>query len=346
MPSLTLQELAQLTGAQLDGDPGLQIEGPASLAEAGPHQVSFLTESKYKDQLASTRAGAVLVSLETNCERPEVALLRTTDPQQAFSLVVEAFAPPEAPPEPGVHPSAVVAEDAVLEQGCSIGPLVSVGAEAHIAAHAVLHARVVVGACATVGERTVLHPGVVLYPRVRVGSDCILHAGVVIGADGFGFEHRADGWVKIPQGGSVEIGDDVEIGANSTIDCARFGVTRIEDNVKIDNLVHVAHNCSLGRSAMLLAQSAVAGSTQVGRGAIIAGQAGVAGHLQIGDGARIGGKSGVFEDVPAGADYWGTPARPKIEAIKQYKGLRGLESLKAQLRELKRAIEDLEGRVP
>lgn len=346
MPALTLLELAERIGAHLeDVAPGVgerTISGPASLAGADHEQVSFLADARHTEALQTTRACAVVLGEGVSVERNDLALLRCGDPQAAFNKIVGLFAPDVPSPEPGAHPSAVVHRTAEVEDSASIGPLCVVGPGVRIAGGAVLHARVVLGAAACVGADTVLHPGVVLYPHVSIGASCIVHAGAVIGSDGFGFEPTESGWVKTPQGGTVLIGDDVEIGANVTIDCARFGSTHIANNVKIDNLVHVAHNVQIGSSSMFLAQSAVAGSTQVGRGVIVAGQSGIAGHLTIGDGARIGAKSAVFTDVPAGEEWWGSPAGPKTQSLREQKSLQRVGRLREELTDLRQRLRTLE----
>lgn len=342
MTSISLSELAQLCGARLEGDATRVVTGPASLEDASPAEVTFLAEKRYLARLSETRAGAVIVPEGVESPRPDLALLRCSDPQRAFSEVVQAFAPRREAPARGIHATAVVDPTASVSPEASVGPLCVVGAGARVGPGAVLHPRVTLGACCSVGARTELHPGVVLYPHVTLGEGCTVHAGAVIGADGFGFEPGPNGWEKTPQGGTVVIEDDVEIGANVTIDCARFKATRIESNVKIDNLVHVAHNVRLGRSSMLLAQAGVAGSTTVGPWAIVAGQAGVAGHLSIGARARIGGASAVFRDVPDGQDWWGVPAAPKVETIKRHKSLERVASLTRELRALRERVQRLE----
>lgn len=344
MTSISLSELAQLCGARLEGDAARLVTGPASLEDASAAEVSFLAESRYLPLLERTRAGAVIVPDGVESPRADLALLRCGDPQRAFSRVVLAFAPASPRPENGIHPTAVVDPAAEVSREASIGPLCVVGAGARVAAGAILHARVTLGDRTRVGARTELHPGVVLYPHVSLGEDCIVHAGTVIGADGFGFEPGPDGWEKTPQGGTVVIEDDVEIGANVTIDRARFQATHVESNVKIDNLVHVAHNVRLGRSSMLLAQAGVAGSTTVGPWAIVAGQAGVAGHLRIGARARVGGASAVFRDVPEGEDWWGVPASPKVDTIRRHKSLERLAGLAQELRALRERVAELEER--
>jgi UDP-3-O-[3-hydroxymyristoyl] glucosamine N-acyltransferase len=346
MPALTLLELAERIGAHLeDVAPGVgerTISGPASLTGADHEQVSFLADARHAEALETTRACAVVLGEGVSVERKDLALLRCGDPQAAFNRVVGLFAPEVPSPESGVHPSAVVHPTAEVEDSACIGPLCVVGPGVRIAAGVVLHARVVLGASASVGADTVLYPGVVLYPHVSIGASCIVHAGAVLGSDGFGFEPTESGWVKTPQGGTVLIEDDVEIGANVTIDCARFGSTHIASNVKIDNLVHVAHNVRIGRSSMFLAQSAVAGSTQIGSDVIVAGQTGIAGHLSIGEGARIGAKSAVFTDIPAGEEWWGSPAVPKTQSLRDQKSLQRVGRLREELTVLRERLRVLE----
>jgi UDP-3-O-[3-hydroxymyristoyl] glucosamine N-acyltransferase len=191
-----------------------------------------------------------------------------------------------------------------------------------------------------------VHPHVTLYARVRVGARCVIHSGAVLGADGYGFEPTREGWDKIPQCGTVVVEDDVEIGANVTIDRARFGATRIGRGAKLDNLVQIGHNVVIGEHALVIAQTGIAGSSRVGRRAILAGQVGVAGHVEIGDGARIAGQAGVFSDVPAGADYLGWPARPRGEALRVLALQNKLPELSDRVRELERKLSHLEGTQP
>lgn len=342
MTALKLIDIAQLTGAHLVGDGQRTVSGPASLEDADGHEISFLAEPRQADRLTSTRALAVVIGEDVDCTREDLILLRCADPKGVFNRVVEAFALPRELPLPGIHTSAVVDSGAELSHGVHVGPLCTVGQGARLEEGAVLHPRVSVGEGCTVGERTVLHPGVVLYPHVKIGADCIIHAGAVLGADGFGFEPTAEGWVKTPQGGTVVIEDWVEIGANVTIDCARFKATHIGRGVKIDNLVHIAHNCRIGEGAMLVAQSGVAGSTRIGAGVILAGQTGVAGHLEIGDGARIGAAAAVFKDVPPGEVWWGVPAGPKDEAIRRSLSSSRLERLRERLRAVEQRLAEQE----
>lgn len=342
MPRRTLTELARLCGATLDGDGARLVDGPADLGEAGPNEISFFAHPRYKEKLAATRAGAVIVALDCDVPRRDAVFLRVKDPSRAFTQVVQAFQDPVPPPVPGVHPSAVVEAGAHVAASASIGPLCHVAAGARLGERVVLHAGVSIGHDTAVGDDSVLHPGVRLYPRVTVGARCILHAGTVVGSDGFGFEPTREGWVKIPQVGTVVVEDDVEIGANCALDRGRFGATRIGRGAKLDNLVHVAHNVIVGESALLIAQVGIAGSATIGKRAILAGQVGVAGHTHVGDGARLGGQSGVVADIPAGQDYMGTPAHPRGDALRQWTLTARLPELNQRVRALEQKLAALE----
>lgn len=347
MTTKTLAELADLCGAELSGDPARVVEGPASLAEAGAREVSFFAHPRYRSDFLATRAGVVLVPLGFESPREDLSLLFCSDPSAAFTRIVGAFSAPEPLPRAGIHPTAVVEQDVRIGAGASVGAHCTVGSGARIGDGAILHASVSVGRASRVGARSVIHPGVVCYPDVRIGEGCILHAGTVIGSDGYGFEPTADPaspWKKIPQCGTVVVEDDVEIGANVTIDRGRFGATRIGRGAKIDNLVHIAHNVVIGEGALIIAQVGIAGSTRIGARAILAGQAGINGHIEIGAGARIAAQAGVFGDVPPGADYLGWPARPRGEALRQYALVQRLPEMQQRLKMLEKRLAELEGR--
>ncbi|MEM7310612.1 MAG: UDP-3-O-(3-hydroxymyristoyl)glucosamine N-acyltransferase [Planctomycetota bacterium] len=343
MITRTASEIAEICGATLEGDGSIQLVGPASLKAAEPNHVSFLGNPQYRGELEGTRAGAVVLAPDVEVARADLALLRCDNPNAAFSQVIAAFHGAEADLAPGVHPAAWVDPTAELGEDVAVGPNATVGAGARIGARTALHAGVTVGAGSELGADCVLHSGVVLYPRTKTGDRCILHGGVVLGSDGFGFEPTAKGWVKIPQCGWVELGHDVEIGANSAVDCGRFEATRIESGVKIDNLCHIAHNVRIGAGSLLIAQVGISGSTELGRGVIFAGRAAAAGHLTIGDGARIAGKSGVTKDVPAGATYAGYPAGPRGPEMRVQAAQRRVPELLRTVRELEERIARLEG---
>jgi len=334
----TAQQLAELCGAVLEGDGGRVLVGPASLAEAQPDQISFVRSARQGRELDRSAAGALVVPQDLIVSGTGRSLLRVTDPSRAFSRVVEAFRRELPRPQAGIHPSAVVAAGARIAPEACVGPLCHVAEGAEIGPRAVLHAGVVVGPHARVGADSVLHPGVVLYDGVELGARCLLHAGTVLGSDGFGFEPTREGWEKVPQCGTVVVGDDVEMGANCAIDRGRFGPTRIGNGVKFDNLVHVAHNVVIEDGALLIAQVGVAGSSRIGPRAILAGQAGVAGHITIGAGARVGAQSGVGQDVAPGADHFGSPSRDKGEALRIHAMLGRLGELFARVKELEKQL--------
>lgn len=346
MTSRTLEELAALCGAEVEGDGSLVVTGPAGLDDAEPGTISFLAQPKYAARLGTTRASAVVVARSLVFDRGDLALLRCEDPERAFTEVVLAFAPPATPLPEGAAPSAVVDGTATVAAGARIGPHVSIGPGARVESGATLHAGVRVGAGSRIGADTVVHANVVMYPNTIVGERCILHSGTVLGADGLGFRPENGGWTKIPQVGNVVIEDDVEIGANVTIDCARFGSTRVGAGTKIDNLVQLGHNVQIGKHCMILAQVGIAGSTIVEDGAILAGQVGVAGHLRIGARARLAAKSGVSKDVPAGEDWFGIPAGPSRQFLRRKAQVDRLPeevaSLRAEIASLSARLEERE----
>lgn len=335
----TVAELAALCGGTVEGDGSRTIVGAAALDEAGPEHVSFLAQAKYAPRLAETRAGAVVVGDGVEAPRADLVLVRCADPERAFTQVVLAFAPEVPDLAEGVHPTAVVHPSVDLGADARVGAHVTVGPGAVIGAGCRLHDGCRVGAASRLGAGTILHPNVVLYPHTVVGERCVLHGGVVLGSDGFGFLFDGAAWRKTPQVGHVEVGDDVEIGANTTVDCGRFGPTRIGDGTKVDNLVMIAHNVQVGRGCLILSQVGIAGSTVVEDGVIIAGQVGVAGHVRIGKGARIAGGSGITKSVPAGEEWFGYPAGPSRAKMRS---LAAMERAGADFKALERRVAELE----
>lgn len=343
MPVRTLDELAQLCGADLEGDGTVAIQGPASLADAKPDQVTFLGHPKYVRELDTTGAGGVLVARDLEVDRGGLNLLRVDDPGRAFTAVIAAFVEAPAPAAPGVHPAASVDPGAEVDPTATVGPGCVVESGATVGPRAQLRAQVFVGRGARVGADSLIEPHVALYAGTEVGDRCIIHAGTVLGSDGFGFDPTAEGWVKVPQVGIVRVEDDVEIGANTAIDRARFGVTRVGAGSKIDNLVQVAHNVELGRGVLLISQVGIAGSAKLCDSVIVAGQAGIGGHLEISSGVRVGGQSGVFGDLEQPGDYFGTPARPRTETMRRLALPTRVERLQTRLKDLERRLAALEG---
>ena len=304
-PAFTLGDIAARVGGTVEGDAGLRIDGVRDLEEAGPTHLAFLGHARYAERAAASRAGALLVA-------PSAALaghnlVRVPNPYVALARVLELFHPARRPPA-GIDPGARVGAGSEIHPQATLMAGAHVGERCRIGARACVHPGVVIGEECRIGADVVLHPRVVLYPRTVLGERVVVHAGAVLGSDGFGFAPQDGAFFKIPQVGWVEIGDDVEIGANSTIDRGTFGPTRIGRGTKIDNLVMVGHNVQVGENCVLVAQSGVAGSTRLGSGVMMAGQSGAAGHLEIGAGVKVGAKSAVLGDVPAGSYVIGHPA--------------------------------------
>jgi len=333
-------ELAQRLGGTLEGDGSRVICGVGTLEDAGPDMLSWLDSLDRLTRFKESRAGVFVVL--TDC--PAVAdrtLIRVADPNLAMCAVLRWFGPPTPVVPPGVHPTAVVAPDARVE-GAAIGPHVVVGAGAAIGAGTQLHAGVYVGADVQIGRDGTLWPNVVVRERVTIGHRVIIHPNATIGADGFGYLLREGRQVKIPQIGTVVIEDDVEIGAGTCIDRAKTGATRIGRGTKIDNLVQVGHNVTLGAGCIIVAQCGIAGSTALGRYVVLAGQVGLSDHLRIGDGVQVAAKSTVMHDVPAGKVYRGTPATDNMAFMRQQVCVRRLPKMMDEFRELVRRVERLE----
>ncbi len=335
---MRLGELAREVGAELRGDPAVEIERLAPLHLAGPGALSFVANPKYRAAAAGCGASALLVTPDA----AEVGgnLLVTPNVYLALAKALTHFHPRERP-APGVHSSAVVAGSARIDPTASIGPLCVVGERSVVGAGTVLVAGVHLGNDCEVGRDGLFHPGVVVREQARIGDRVILQPGCVIGGDGFGYAPTREGWVKIPQVGTVVLEDDVEIGANTTIDRATLGETRIGAGAKLDNLVQIAHNVAVGAHSAFAAQVGIAGSTRVGKWVQLGGQVGVVGHIEIGDKARIGAQSGVPNDVAAGAEVTGRPPVPHRDFLRIKVAEVGLPELRSRVRTLEREIARL-----
>jgi UDP-3-O-[3-hydroxymyristoyl] glucosamine N-acyltransferase len=312
-----VREIAELLGASCEGDGDLEVLRAAPAEDAAPNEVSFVTGARAPKLAAASRAGCLLVP--EDYENPERrTVIRTRSPRAAIAKVI-AVLHPAAKAQPGVHPSAIIAEAVEIGEGASIGPLTTIGAGARIGARTSVGAGSVIGEGVSIGEDCVLHPRVTLYRDVRIGSRVVLHSGAVIGADGFGFVLANGAYEKFPQVGRVEIADDVEIGANSCVDRAALGVTSIGQGTKLDNLVHIAHNCRLGKHVVIAAQTGLSGGVVVEDYAVIGGQVGIGDKARIGSRAVLGSGSGVLTSkiVRSGQVLWGTPARPLKEHLEQ-----------------------------
>jgi UDP-3-O-[3-hydroxymyristoyl] glucosamine N-acyltransferase len=343
----TAAEIAALVRGQLLGNCPHLLQGVAALSEATPQDVSFLGNAKYLEQVLPSRAGLVLVPPDFQTPPPEGrAWIVCPDPSAAFSAVVAVFTPPAPEYRPGIHPSAVVSASAHIGTGVHIGAGAVIDDEAVIGDNSVIMANVYIGRQCVLGEHCQLYPNVVIRERCLLGRRVILHSGVVIGADGFGYKSGPQGHEKIPQVGIVQLDDEVEIGANSCVDRARFGRTWIKSGSKIDNLVQIGHNVEIGRNAMIVGQAGIAGSTQLEDSVVVAGQAGLAGHLKIGAGSIIMAQAGVSKDLAAGSVVFGSPAMDRREYARQQLYIGRLEKMNAALKQLQAELEQLKKSLP
>jgi len=340
---MTVSELAALVGGQLasGADGSAKISGAAALAEALPGEVTFFGNPKYLLKLRASRATVALVPLAF-AEEVSAACIRCENPTLAFSKVIEKFAPPPVHFAPGVHPTAVVAPGVRLGAGVSIQPHAVIEAGASIGDGTVVGAHSYIGHEAQIGGGCLIHPRVMIGFRCKIGSRVILHSGAVLGGDGFGFELQDGRQVKIPQIGIVQVDDDVEIGANSTVDRARFGRTWIGEGTKIDNLVQIGHNVVIGKHCILCAFVGVSGSTKIGDYVTLAGQVGTVGHVEIGDGVIVGAQSGVSKTLAVKQIYMGSPAVPAREWKEQVAQIHSLHKLRTRVARLEQLLGELE----
>lgn len=329
----SLAEVAELVGGKLEGDGTVPITGVADLQGAGPTELSFFAHPRYEAAARLTQAAALLVGPQAPSDLGK-ARIRVANPSAAFTRVAMVFAPAEFVKIIGVHPSAVISPGAKLGEGIGIGPHVVVEDGVVVGSETQIGAGSYLGRQAKIGARCFLHPRVYVGDRCILGNRVVLHAGAVVGADGFGYEMKDGKHQKVPQLGYVQIDDDAEIGANTTIDRGRFARTHIGEGAKIDNLVMIAHNCVVGPHSVIVAQSGLSGSTTTGHHVTIAGHVGTVGHIHIGSGAILTAKSGVTKDVPEGQTWRGAPARPIKEQMAMEAHLQQLPDLVRRLKAL------------
>ncbi|MDH7500052.1 MAG: UDP-3-O-(3-hydroxymyristoyl)glucosamine N-acyltransferase [candidate division NC10 bacterium] len=337
---MKLSDLADALSCQLQGEGGIEIKGVAGLREAEEGDLTFVANPRYLKHLEETRASAIILSFsDPPSTRPT---LRTENPYLAFAKALRILHPP-ALPSPGIHPSACLEEGVRLGEGVSIGALTFVGRGAEIGEGSILFPQVHVGRGSRIGKGCLLYPQVMIREGVCIGDRVIIHSGAVLGSDGFGYAKDQEGhYHKIPQIGGVLIEDEVEIGANVTIDRATLGQTRIGRGTKIDNLVQIAHNVEIGQDTILIAQVGIAGSTKLGNRVTLAGQVGLIGHLEIGDDCVVGSQSGVVEDLKPGSVVTGSPAIPHPLFRRMVVSLPRVPEMLKTLRDLKKRLEELE----
>lgn len=340
---VSLSELVARFGGELVGDGTQTVRQVAPLDRAGEHEIGFVSQNKYLAQLGATRAGAVILPVEAR-DAVDLPRILTAHPYLYFARV-SALLNPVPRPQAGIHPAASVAADARIAADACIGAGAVVGARAQVGARSVVGANCVIGDDARIGEDCLLHPSVTLYHGCEVGARCILHSGCVIGSDGFGFAPNQGQWEKIPQIGRVLVGDDVEIGACTTIDRGALEDTVIEQGVKIDNLVQVAHNVQIGAHTAIAACTGIAGSARIGRNCQIGGAAMIIGHIEVADGTRISTNTLITKSLPKAATYTSTlPFSEHDVWQKNAVHLRNLDKLVNRIKQLEKRINELESK--
>lgn len=333
----TASELAEAIGATLEGDGTLEISGVAAPERAASRDLIYVDSAKHVERAAASAALCVIGP--EGLRLPDKTVLRNAHPKFAFSKASTLIVDP-APIASGIHPTAIVAPLSHVAPSANIGPYAVIGEDAHIGSGTQIGAHCVIGAGCWIGESCRIHPRVTLYHHVRIGHRVEIHSGAVIGADGFGYAFGEGKYWKFPQVGIVEIGDDVEIGANTTIDRGSLDDTRISEGVKLDNLVQIGHNCQIGAHTVVAAQVGFSGSCTVGKKVVIGGQAGFGERCELEDGAVIGGQSGVLggKTIRGGETVWGTPARPLEKFKEQYAFYGRLPELAARIKNLEAKV--------
>jgi len=340
----TVREIAKLVDGEVDGNDSVVITGVSGIKEAHEGDVTFLANPKYFPLIEKTQASAIIAPREIK-KTTVKPIIRTENPSLAFAKIISSFAPCEVTRPKGIHPTVILGKNTTLGEDVAIGPYTVIEDDVSIGDKTIIYANCYVGHHSKIGSNTLIYPHVSIRERITIGSRVIIHSGTVIGSDGFGFANIKGLHHKIPQIGTVEIGDDVEIGANVTVDRARFDKTIIGNGTKIDNLVQIAHNVVIGENSIIVAQAGISGSTTIGKGVTLAGQAGLVGHISIGDGAIVAAQAGVTKSVPANTTVSGYPAKQHEVAKRINACVQNLPKLYSIVNELKKKIEELENKL-
>jgi len=339
----TLNEIAKLIGGRVIGNGDILITGVSGIKEAAEGEITFLANPKYSSLMDKTRAAAIVTSADA--QKTTKPIILTENPSLAFAKIISMFMPDEVGHPKRIDYTVVLGRNVSLGRDVAIGPYTVIGDNVVIGDDTIIYAGCYIGHHTKIGAKTLIYPNVSIRERISIGSRVIIHSGTVIGSDGFGFATIKGMHHKIPQVGIVEIGDDVEIGANVTIDRARFDKTVVGRGTKIDNLVQIAHNVVIGENSLIVAQVGISGSTIIGNNVILGGQAGLVGHINIGDNAVVTAQSGVAKSVPADTMVSGYPARPFMTTQRANASLQNLPKLFDLVKELKKKIEELEAKL-
>ncbi|MFZ5516754.1 MAG: UDP-3-O-(3-hydroxymyristoyl)glucosamine N-acyltransferase [Candidatus Zhuqueibacterota bacterium] len=333
---LSLAEIAQIVSGSFEGDGSVKIRNVAKIEEAVAGEITFISNPKYARFIETTNASAVLVGKDFPAT--DKTIIRTENPYFSFLKILRLFHPPAGIVPRGIHPTAVIEDSATIGADAHIGALVYVGSNCIIGKNVTLHPGVIISSNVQIGDNTLIYANVSVRENIRIGSKVIIHSGTVLGSDGFGFAREGQEYHKIPQVGTVVIEDDVEIGANCSIDRATLGQTVIRKGAKLDNLIQIAHNVEVGENTVIAAQTGISGSTKIGRNNIIGGQVGFVGHIETGENVTIGAQSGVSKSLPANSVYFGYPARPIMQAKREEAALRRLPELLKRISELEEKL--------
>ena len=339
--AMTVGALARIVAGTIHGNPDRQVLEAAPIEAAGPQSITFISDAKKANDLAACKAAAVLVpSAVPTSQFPEhLTVVVVSDPLGAMCVIAESLSKPIAKPKPGINPMAAVDSTAVLGEGVSVGPFAVVEADVVIGAHSIIHGHAVVREGVKIGAHSEIHSHAVVFPRTEIGERCIIFSGAILGRDGFGFRMTNGAHKRIPQLGGLRLGNDVEIGANTTIDCATFGWTTVGDGTKIDNQVMIGHNCSIGKHNIIVAHVGISGSSKTGDYVVLAGKVGIADHVTIGSQVMIGAGAGVHTDLPGPARYMaGVPCMPEHQALRVGICITQLPDLRNRVRALEKRV--------
>lgn len=343
MPVFKLAQIAERIGGKLSGDAAIEIDGVAQIDQAGKGKITFLANPKYKHALQNSRASAVIIDQKAEVT-PSIPFILVADAYYGFLQTFLLFNPIKKILEDGIHPAAVVHDSAKVSADATVGANAYIGAGVVVGSKTQIFPNCVILNDSKIGDECILYPSVTVRENCTIGNRVIIHNGGVIGSDGFGFAPHGGKYHKIPQVGRVVIEDDVEIGANTSIDRATMGETIIKKGVKLDNLIQIAHNCVIDENTVIAAQTGISGSTSVGKNVVMAGQVGLVGHIRIGDGAQLGAQSGVTNSIPDGGVYFGYPARPAMHAKRIEAVVNNLPELLKRIKRLEKEIAQLKDR--